>query len=119
MFITAISSDSIWGKEEITAGIGMLENITGLVGITSTSAALVAVKCLIAGMFKRLSQFHISVKLVLALGDINNEARIGTSHPFSGIVEQPPGRLERVAPNLWDIDFALLGLGLRIELRSS
>ena len=29
-----------------------------------TSAALVAVKCLIAGMFKRLSQFHISVKLV-------------------------------------------------------
>jgi len=64
LFITAISSDSIWGKEEITVGIGMLENIIGLVGITSTSAALVAVKCPIAGMFKRLSQFHIMVKLV-------------------------------------------------------
>ena len=30
----------------------------------STSAALVAVKCLIARLFKRLSQFHILVKLV-------------------------------------------------------
>ena len=30
---------------------------------SGTSAALVAVKCPIAGMFKRLSQFHIMVKL--------------------------------------------------------
>ena len=43
--------------------------------------------------------------------------RNGTPHPFSGIVEQLPGRLELVAPNLWDIDFALLGLELRIELK--
>ena len=43
--------------------------------------------------------------------------RNGTSHPFSGIVEQLPGRLKRVAPNLWDIDFALLGLELQIEMK--
>ena len=39
-------------------------------------------------------------------------ARKDTSHQFSGIVEQPPGRIECVAPNLWDID-----LKLQLELR--
>ena len=41
--------------------------------------------------------------------------RIDTSHQFSGIVEQPPGRIERVAPNLWDIDLQLQ-LDLRVDI---
>ena len=63
LFTTAISSDSIWGKTEVTVGIGTLGHITGLVGIQRLRLHWLAVKCLIAGLFKRLSQFHISVKM--------------------------------------------------------
>ena len=41
-------------------------------------------------------------------------ARKDTSHPYSGIVEQPPGRIERVALNLWDNELQLQ-LDLRID----
>ena len=41
-------------------------------------------------------------------------AKKDTSHPYSGIVEQPPGRIERVALNLWDIELQLQ-LDLRID----
>ena len=51
------------GKTEGTVGIGTLGHIIGLVGIQRLRLHWLAVKCLIAGLFKRLSQFHISVKM--------------------------------------------------------
>ena len=58
-----ISSDSIWGWGEITAGIGILRNIVRTYWHHIDFSCRMAAKCLVAMLFKRIGHIHIIVNM--------------------------------------------------------